>query len=177
MTLLLTAALSIWAFWQPCETDARVNIILALVGMNLVAYSDILTGRIPVSLVFLVLSAGLFLGLLSQTSLVYIFGGVVNLGIGLLIHYGGVLYFKTVRHKTNQPTAFGMGDVYGAAVIGFLIGFPNCVTALILSFCLALFGGLVSSLIAKRALSEASVSLGYYYFLAVAIVLFITRST
>jgi hypothetical protein len=176
-TLLLSAALSVCAFWQPVETAFLAEIILSLVVMNLVAYSDILTGRIPISLLFLGLSTGVILGLMSETLLVQTLGGVLNFGIGLLIYHGGEIYVDRIRHRADQPIAFGMGDVYGAAVIGFLTGFPQSVIALVLSLSLALIVGLAVSLIAKRTLSEVSVRLGFYYFLAVVFVLFFTRSS
>ena len=61
-------------------------------------------------------------------------GGAVGFGIMILFYYLGVLFSKVMSKARNQDideVALGFGDVYVSTFLGFLIGWPNIIAAII----------------------------------------------
>jgi leader peptidase (prepilin peptidase)/N-methyltransferase len=73
-------------------------------------------------------------------------GGAVGFGILYLIYLLGELFVKAMSKMRGKPlnaVAFGYGDVRLGAFIGFVLGFPTVLNAILIAILLGGLGGLV----------------------------------
>lgn len=99
----------------------------------------------PVSLVGVLL--GLGIGVYLHGWIVTLLGGAGGAAIMLAIYGVGRLFSKWLARRPEQPVeeeALGLGDVYIAAILGLLLGWPGITAGLLSGI---LIGGLVSGLV------------------------------
>jgi hypothetical protein len=140
--------------------------ILAILIMSILAKVDHRIGRI--SIVFPAISLIMvgFFYLLSNSHGTHFLGGVVNMMIGCGIYFSGRMYahYKLGGSEVNQ--VFGFGDIYGLGTMGFFIGFPMAIYALIFVLILATLGAGIGAIIQKTGFLSRKIRLGSYFFLS-----------
>ena len=139
--------------------------------MSMIAYSDILGGRIPIYFLFAALVLGFAFGLRNDRWVVSILGCLSNLALGSILYWFGIKYTIMRIQKHPNIIAFGIGDTYGARAIGALVGLHLAVCGLLITLILVVLYTLALSVLEKRALTSMPGKLGSGYLLA-AIVLF-----
>jgi hypothetical protein len=139
--------------------------------MSMIAYSDILAGRIPILFLFAAFLSGFAFGLDNDRWIAILLGGLTNLALGGILHWFGEKYAAMRFQKHPNILAFGMGDAYGAGAMGALVGLPLAVIGLLIALILAVLYVLPKSLLEKRALTSMTVKLGSSFLMA-SIVLF-----
>jgi prepilin signal peptidase PulO-like enzyme (type II secretory pathway) len=137
-------AFVIWIF-----PSARVPSIVSYFLLSyfiLVAVIDIehrlILGQISLAGVIL----GASVGILLHDPLTTLFGGIAGAGIMFTLYQMGRLFSIWVSRKREGPAAeeaLGFGDVYIAAIIGLILGWPGITAGLFLAI---LVGGMVSGL-------------------------------
>jgi hypothetical protein len=159
----------IWHFFTYKEENYYPE-LFSLFILSLVAYSDVLTDRIPILFFFLGLVIGIIIGIYQKEFVRHILGGVSNGIISILIFLGGRAWVKRNQAKAESVTVFGWGDVYASGAVGFLLGIPSCNVALLLTFILAVFGAGAESLFTSEKLLKIRVALGPSFYLATALI-------
>lgn len=141
---------------------------------SIIAYSDVLVGRIPAFILVLGIVVGVFIGELGSGVGAHILGGVINILLGILMFYGGQRYLQKKTIEEDEQHAFGWGDVYASGSLGFLLGVPIGLVSFLLALILAIIGVFITSTITKqRRFLKSRVRLGIYFFLsAVAAILY-----
>lgn len=143
--------------------------MITLILMSTIAYSDVLTGRIPVSLFLISLIFGLYLGVLSDRVSSHLMGGVINLLMGTLIYWLGKKYVQIHPNGDQNQTGFGFGDVYASGAIGVLFGFPLAVISLPLALTLGVFAALLKAIFQKKPFLNMQIRLGPSFLFAAAL--------
>jgi len=67
-------------------------------------------------------------------------GGLAGFLIMIILYYFGILFnkiFSKARNKSIEEVALGFGDVYVSTFLGFLIGWPNIISAIIAAILLS----------------------------------------
>jgi prepilin signal peptidase PulO-like enzyme (type II secretory pathway) len=123
-------------------------------------------GRIPIHFLGSALVVGIYFGLLEGGLNKILIGGVANLVIGWSVYGLGKQFIKRKYSESNSDQAFGFGDVYGAGVLGFLIGFPGGMWAFLLTLLLSLIGTAISAVIMRKKFISSKVRLGVCFFCA-----------
>ncbi len=134
--------------------------------MTFVAISDVKTGRIPFVLISFCIGFNLFLGGFSNSCIIHMAGGMINLIVSLLIYFSGRVYQRFRHVSKTTHVVFGFGDVYAAAVLGFLFGFPIGFLAFLMALILAVLLQGLKTLFKKATFLNAQIRLGVYFYLA-----------
>ena len=136
---------------------------------SMIAYSDVLAGRIPAFILVLSIIAGAFIGELGSGVGAHILGGVINIILGILMFYGGQRYLQKKTVDEVEQHAFGWGDVYASGSLGFLLGVPIGLVSFLLALVLAIIGVFITSTVTKqRMFLKSRVRLGIYFFISAA---------
>lgn len=131
-----------------------------------------MTGRIPLYFMIGALGIGVSIGLLQRKLGSVLLGGSLNLRLALIIYGSGKEYEQRVQTTIISPPPFGFGDVYGAAALGFLVGFPLNIVGLLFTLILAVLGASVAARIAQKSIISMRVRLGFYFFLSTVGIIF-----
>ena len=140
--------------------------LITLILLSIIAYLDVLTGRIPVSLFFISLIFGLYLGALVDRVSSHLMGGVINLLMGTLIHWLGEKYVQSHSKGDQNQTGFGFGDVYASGALGVLFGFPLGSGGLLFALVLGVSAALIMSILQKKRFLTMKIRLGPSFLLS-----------
>lgn len=134
--------------------------------MSMVAFSDVLTGRIPLFTLLISAVLGIGFGLIGTNLWAYLLGGMINFLLGVLMFSGGQRYMHNKFQGEETRIAFGWGDVYACGALGFLIGFPFGFFALVLALLIALGSALIEALLRKTPFLKSRLKLGFFFYLS-----------
>jgi leader peptidase (prepilin peptidase) / N-methyltransferase len=121
---------------------------------------------------------GLLIGIYLHNVLYTLIGGLAGAGIMWLLYLAGRLFSRYLSKRREEPIdeeALGFGDVYIAAIIGLILGWPGITAGLLGAI---LLGGLISGLyllvmvIAKRYHSNTALPYAPFLLLAVVLLLY-----
>jgi hypothetical protein len=146
--------------------------LAGLLIMSMIAYFDILAGRIPIIFMFAAALSGFAFGSINGGWGPSLLGGLTNLVLVAVLHWFGEKYAAMRFQKHPNIVAFGMGDVYGAGAMGALVGLPFAVCGLLIALIVAVLYALTMSMFEKRALLSMSVKLGPSFLLATIVLFF-----
>lgn len=144
--------------------------LITLILSSMIAYSDAITGHIPVHLFLFSLIFGIYLGTLSDRVSSHLVGGVINLLLGALIYWLGKKYVQRHPKAEESRIGFGFGDVYASGAIGVLFSFPLGVISLPLALTLGVFTALIKSILQNKPWLSMQIRLGPTYPLAFVLV-------
>jgi hypothetical protein len=143
-----------------------------LLIMSMIAYFDVLAGRITKLFMVAAFLLGLTFGLSNDRWLASLMGGLANLGLGSTFHWFGKKYATMRLQKHPNNAGFGMGDAYGVGAMGALIGLPLAVYGLLFALILSVLYALPMSLLEKRALTSMTVKLGPSFLITTSVLFF-----
>jgi prepilin signal peptidase PulO-like enzyme (type II secretory pathway) len=141
--LSITFSVLIWLFpYQSLNFWWSIPLIIFL-GVILVIDIEYKVVLIQTSILGLILL--FFLGLINRGLsikglIITALGGAAGLLIMLALYYFGIFFNKVLSKARNQEideVALGFGDVYVSTFLGFLIGWPNIISAIILAVLLS----------------------------------------
>ncbi len=140
------------------------GMIPGVMVMEIMAITDLKIGRIPYCLIIITLLISFYYGILTSQTVNFLTGGIIGLGLGLTIYIAGKKYIETNYPDSRNLTAFGFGDVIGAAIIGLLLGFPMGFWAFLAALILVVIVKSVFALINGRSVLKAEARLGPFFF-------------
>ena len=143
---LLTAALFVGSFLVSPNSVVAVSSCIIGSILLVIFFTDLFSGVIPVMLVLLgiLVTGGMYL-LLHVSFLPYLIG----MGVA-----GGLFGFLILVTKGK---GMGMGDLFFALLMGFLLGFPGIIVGLYIAFLTGAFISLILVIAKKRKLKGGSV--------------------
>jgi leader peptidase (prepilin peptidase) / N-methyltransferase len=124
------------------------------------------------------IALGLLIGIYLHNILYTLIGGLAGAGIMWLLYLAGRLFSQFLSKRQGVPIddeALGFGDVYVAAIIGLILGWPGITAGLLGAI---LLGGVISGLyllvmlIAKRYHSNTALPYAPFLLLAVVLLLY-----
>lgn len=137
--LSITVSLLVWLFpYQSLNYWWSIPIIIFL-GIILVIdieYRVVLVQTSVIGLIILFLIGLVNQGFSAKGLLITAMGGAAGFLIMIILYYFGIFFNKVLSKARNQEideVALGFGDVYVSTFLGFLIGWPNIISAIILA--------------------------------------------
>jgi prepilin signal peptidase PulO-like enzyme (type II secretory pathway) len=141
--LSITVSVLVWLFpYQSLNYWWSIPIIIFL-GVILVIDIEYRVVLIQTSILGLIVL--FFLGLINQGFsinglIITAIGGAAGFVIMIALYYFGIFFNKVLskaRNREIDEVALGFGDVYVSTFLGFLIGWPNIISAIILAVLLS----------------------------------------
>jgi len=141
--LSITTSILVWLFpYQSLNYWWSIPIIIFL-GIILVIdieYRVVLIQTSVIGLILLFLVGLVNQGFSVKGLLITTIGGAAGFLIMIILYYFGILFNKVLSKARNQEVdevALGFGDVYVSTFLGFLIGWPNIISAIVLAVLLS----------------------------------------
>ncbi len=159
------------------ETLTFLAIIPGVLIMMIMAICDLRFERIPHILLGIAIIFAIYFGLITSRLTNQFAGGVLGLVLGLVIFMGGNAYVYRRYPDNGTLVAFGLGDVTGAACLGFLLGFPSGFWAFLIALVLAVIIKSIISAYQKQKLSLTTVRLGPFFYAGYLLVAFVNLVT
>jgi leader peptidase (prepilin peptidase)/N-methyltransferase len=144
----VAVSLLLWFFPHDVLTYEWAMALMVYFGVVLVM--DIEHRLVSMNVVGMIL--GVFVGYYLHGWRATFLGGLTGTLFMLVIYYFGVLFVRFVskrRGEKIEEVALGLGDVYLAGVIGFLLGWPGIVLGLTIAILLGGFFSIIYLVIMK----------------------------
>jgi leader peptidase (prepilin peptidase)/N-methyltransferase len=129
-------------FFAPGNLNGWLMIVL-LFYFSIVAIIDISHRIILRVTTFIGWALAFGLGYLVHGLPLTLLGGASGLIVMLILYFAGVFFSRMMAKRKGEPVdeALGFGDVYISIMAGFILGFPNVFSAILLAI---LMGGVIS---------------------------------
>jgi prepilin signal peptidase PulO-like enzyme (type II secretory pathway) len=139
----------------------------------MIAYSDLIFGRIPQYFIFFSGLMGIFLDVLQKQVGFRLMGGLFTFGIMYLIFLLGKYYLGRRIEQGRSYSGFGLGDIYASGALGFLFGFSRGLLAILFALVIALAYAYFQTVVRKEhPFLKARIRLGPFFLMSTIIVVF-----
>ena len=158
------------------ESDAIVLFkqMISLQMMSMIAYSDLMIGRIPRHFFIFSGIIGLFLDIVQIQPGFYLCGGIFSFSIMSFMYVLGKKYYQRRTEISDAFSGFGFGDVFASGALGFLFGFSKAMVAVIMALIFAVAVTLYRYIKQKEwSFFKGRIRLGPYFLVSTSIIVFV----